>query len=617
MINFSVKGNVRFVIPSYQRGYRWHKEDAEKLLQDLLTHKGNCYCLQPLELQKLEDKSIPSWISRENPDYVYYRVVDGQQRLTTVAIIAHILGCPPSWDICYDTEKKLLSNMLPCKSVSPINNFFRKQVYDAVKEFISDAKITVQDRTLLKNYFGKDESRQIVFPTHYLPTDDKNDPEGQNAFTRLNAGKTPLTSSELIRALYMVQDNGLSENQRVEIAKEWELIENTLKQEQYWRMFKAGSITDTPTRIDLLFALVLKARYQDHFNWDNMKINPRMIFETLETEYYNEKIDLQKLWHEVIRCFWWIQSCYEDVETYNYLGWIALCTDNMVFTIYQDFLNNSAKDDFSKILISKIRDNEICDTPQKYGNSRLKDLLLLFNILECNNSKERFRFDLLDSFDVEHIDSQTPNDLRKENDRRDWLKSIWDEYPETHVTILQEAGCLNEDFDAKGIELLCKLEFSDTFKKRIKEISQQEPNDLMNDSDRYKWLKSVWDEYPKTHKIILQEAGYIKVCTSEFSDDFKKKIQQIRSAKNEDSIPDEHGLGNLVLLNSNINRSYKNAVFPRKRKKIIEAHKKGLQYIPPCTLKLFMKFYTPEASCITEWLGCNYSLLYRYIIALL
>jgi len=132
----------------------------------------------------------------------------------------------------------------------------------------------------------------------------------------------------------------------------------------------------------------------------------------------------------------------------------------------------------------------------------------------------------------------------KENDRREWLKSVWDEYPETHEIIRQETGELKEEFDHKIFELLCKYEFSDDFKKHLSEKIQQQPKDLWNISNQYEWLKSIWDEYPETHTTILQEAGFINVCNFEFSDDFKnrlnEKIRQIRSAKKEDSIPYEH-----------------------------------------------------------------------------
>ena len=105
---------IIFEIPPYQRGYRWTtttqnekgeiiKGEIETLLDDLLefieTDDWHCYCLQPIVLQKVKDKSN------------HYYVVDGQQRLTTIAIICHALKIDfaEHWDLLYKHETKNLS----------------------------------------------------------------------------------------------------------------------------------------------------------------------------------------------------------------------------------------------------------------------------------------------------------------------------------------------------------------------------------------------------------------------------------------------------------------------------------------------------------------------------
>ncbi|WP_304330840.1 DUF262 domain-containing protein [Brachyspira innocens] len=70
-----------FVIPSYQRGYRWEKREVEDLLNDIYEFKQSnnegFYCLQPLVLKKISDN--------------VYEVIDGQQRLTTIYLILKYL----------------------------------------------------------------------------------------------------------------------------------------------------------------------------------------------------------------------------------------------------------------------------------------------------------------------------------------------------------------------------------------------------------------------------------------------------------------------------------------------------------------------------------------------
>lgn len=68
----------RFFVPSYQRGYRWGKEEVSALMDDLSVFFDtqtihHDYCLQPIVVKPREDGS--------------YEVIDGQQRLTTLLLL--------------------------------------------------------------------------------------------------------------------------------------------------------------------------------------------------------------------------------------------------------------------------------------------------------------------------------------------------------------------------------------------------------------------------------------------------------------------------------------------------------------------------------------------------
>ena len=51
------------------------------------------------------------------------------------------------------------------------------------------------------------------------------------------------------------------------------------------------------------------------------------------------------------------------------------------------------------------------------------------------------------------------------------------------------------------------------------------------------------------------------------------------------------------------NRSYHNAIFPVKRRRIIDTDKNCTEniFIPPCTRNVFTKYYTQMAVSITQW----------------
>ena len=517
------KPRYKFYIPHYQRGYRWTKTNARQLLKDLKDfdpQKDEQYCLQPIVLKKYNDG---------------FCVVDGQQRLTTLGIILIKLESP-CFEIIYECEgNKTLHELLKNDSSSEtINDHFRTEVNNEVAHFFKENTI---DKGEFKEKFKK------VFFIHYQV----NDEDDHEAFLRLNSGKTPLTSSELIRALYMVKSSGISEQNRTEISKEWELIENTLRNDLFWQMFNAKGLENTPTRIDLLFALVLDIPLEE------TKANPRLVFDQLDAGKDDKEYDLEKVWNEVLRCFWWMQSCYKDIELCNYLGWICNCSEIGASSIYKKWLVSSEIDDFKnsviKEIILKFKDILLEDVNYDWDKSSLRNLFLLLNILDCNNIQERFRFDLYNSeqqgYDIEHIDSRT--------------------------------------------------------------MISFEGDDASVQENKKEYLKSVYAELSKSQKdefksILPPFEDSIDLC------DFVKMRDKLVEVINTEPVGNEkeNYLGNLCLLNATINRSYHNDIFPLKRKKIIEWLNDGSHYIPPCTRRVFMKFYTQTASNIIAWQQTDY-----------
>ena len=62
-----------FVVPAYQRGYRWGEEQVALLLKDIWDNGEKEYCLQPIVVKRQpEDR---------------FELIDGQQRLTTLYLI--------------------------------------------------------------------------------------------------------------------------------------------------------------------------------------------------------------------------------------------------------------------------------------------------------------------------------------------------------------------------------------------------------------------------------------------------------------------------------------------------------------------------------------------------
>ena len=515
-----------YSIPSYQRGYRWTKGEVTALLNDLADYLASGvsdgYCLQPLVLQPVKGRKG------------VYNVVDGQQRLTTLYIIAYALtpNTKPSWNLEYTTEgNKKLSDLLDeTGQESSINSEFRRKAFNAVSSWRDDNPETankVQHLLATGN----------VFFLRYLidPEDD-----GHEVFQRLNANKTPLTSSELIRALFLESDNGLCPYQRIDIAKEWDLIASDYGDEAFWGIWNTRLFNKIPTRIDFLFSIVCGCPPNE------ARLSPLAIY--LKFEEWtktlagkNKKEQLQTAWEKVLRCYWWMQSCFADPETRLFLGWVFEFTDNQAYVLYRDVWSTKAnnrlsafRDEIRGIVQGALKDVDDIGL-LRYGDALVKEVFVLINGLVAIKRKENFRFDLYrkDNWDIEHIDSQTENPLDDAKDREEWLKHV-------------KAEMSPDEWE--------KLDQKTTFE------------DLWN---------HVWMQ-------------------------FKPKDAS-------DKVKDPNAIGNLALLDSGTNRAYKNAIFPAKRRRILqtvrESSKPGetAKYIPPLTEEAFSKVYSSCAAQMRYW----------------
>ena len=69
----------------------------------------------------------------------------------------------------------------------------------------------------------------------------------------------------------------------------------------------------------------------------------------------------------------------------------------------------------------------------------------------------------------------------------------------------------------------------------------------------------------------------------------------------EDTVGDpDNTIGNLTLLDQETNRSYKNAVFPVKRHRVLKLDAHGV-FVPHCTRNVFLKSYSPQVGHTMHW----------------
>lgn len=319
-------------------------------------------------------------------------------------------------------------------------------------------------------------------------------------FQKINTGKIRLTDAELIKGLFLLKKNFTSGDKYIkqsELALEWEYIENTLHANSFWYFLQKKGY-DMPNRIDLLFNLIYKKNALKEIpevEWDaKIKEIDARLMDTRQSEifrfYYNRfegKMgeDLQQevavAWDEVMELFRTLDDWFCTPSIYNYIGLLSQCGEDLCrLVLHFEYMPETiCRDDFEKYLKERIsyhlrgakvddENKQILNTYDKNHDTIYK-LLLTLNIhllneqnqkLESESDVYKFPFDVLSAqnWDIEHIDSFHTNALKKEKDKREWIKTAMadrkDELKDDEVTALKQK--LDENALDDAINILKK-----------------------------------------------------------------------------------------------------------------------------------------------------------------
>ena len=667
-----------FIIPSFQRGYRWEPVQVITLLEDIKEYieKANdiktFMCLQPVVFYK----------NKDNDNLI---VIDGQQRLTTMALITYYLKDKLNYIISYDKNNKTLDDILKdvlkninrknidihidehinnnndddIKNLSEqlkesdddinisLNNYFKtldikhedsekQKVYYKILLFLT--KCIIPQKCLLdeyhivlayltiKFYFTQNETYKtkfnklfdstsnnysIKFIWYNVTKDIKSDEKKAiDIFTRLNSGKILLTDAELIKALFLKQDNFKESEieKKLHIAYKWDEIEKTLNNDSFWYFISNKKEKEIAKRNRIELILELSVDIKNNNQYKLFKKYEEILKGKSDSEEYSPEKNnnslnkiFYKLWNTIEECFLTLKEWYNDNEMYHYIGYL-ICSGKQIENIYniRNENNDNHITNISKYVffdITKCNKLNISDTDidnminnienYNYYDSDEKDIknILLFSniyatILKNNitNSKNninniilnRFPFDLYvkEKWDIEHIAPQTENPLNEKKERIEWFIESYKYLDDNNLF-----NYLNDYAEETNInhELINVLN---------ENLTEESINEIINcDKKNYKNIKNLIFDDDKWYIIY----NYIlKMAENKY--------------KNIPLQDEEHKLGNLVLLPRDINRSYQNALFGVKRKHIIDDEMKKNRFIPIITKHVFLKYYSDNTN---------------------
>lgn len=519
----SIQGD--FYIPSYQRGYRWGKDEVTRLLDDIYSNGSNNYCLQPVVVKR---------------DGERYELIDGQQRLTTLFILLQYIKkeFKPRIDLKYSLtyETRLnsaafLQNIDPTQADNNIDFFHIAQAYQTIDEWFKKQSDDVVAADDVYGYLVKHV--KII----WYEVGENEDAIG--LFTRLNIGKIPLTSAELVKAMFLSRDNSesMDREKQEEISLQWDNIEKELHNDSLWYFLTNQYNSSYQTRIDLILDLIAskptnnRDKYFTFFYFDELKKHK----------------DLDDIWKDIQHTFLVLKDWYENHDLYHKIGYLIASGAYTLQTIYEKSVGKT-KNAFKNMLDDCIRDSIKIKTnyaelsyEKTTEYARISRLLLLFNVesvCQIDGQTQRFPFNQFKYqkggkvvWSLEHIHAQQSEGMQKQEQWKEWLQ--------LHIPSVESINVDSNDL----VERM----------KNAIEKPKLERNDF----------EQIQDEV-------------IALLSAEGNTEYL------------------HSIANLALLNTSDNAALNNSTFDVKRNAIVEMDKAG-QYIPFCTKMVFLKYYTPSA----------------------
>lgn len=545
----------RFYVPSYQRGYRWTERQVRDLLSDIWEfqassegkEKTSFYCLQPIVVKR---RSTGEW-----------ELVDGQQRLTTILVL---LGClkplvealgKSSFQMTFETRSEtseaFLQNIDLAQRDANIDYHYICSAYDAINTWFAGRDGTHKLKFLQCLLNDDEVGRNVKVIWYELPSAE----DSVEAFTRLNVGKIPLTNAELIRALLLRSHNFPSDivtHSQLRIAQEWDAIEKLLQTNEVW-YFLQGKHDSHATRIEYVFQLIAREDGSGGADLDD----PYATFHYYNGRFSDSGAKAEGEWLRIKRYFMTLEEWFNDRILYHLIGYLIQDGDDVLAIrrlgaeATKTGFQSALKERIYKRLVGgdfpgrdqlrDILDSRLSELDYESDAPMIRRFLLLFNIaalLENRTSNLRFPFEPFKKgeWDIEHVRSVESEKPGRIDAQRLWLQNVRD--------YLIEAGD-GETLVARAQEVLGANHFD----------------------------------------------------TGQFDQIYADMLMHFQEP---DSVDADHGIGNLALLDRQTNRSYKNAVFPLKRKRILGLDRAGT-FVPLCTKNLFLKYYSENIGNMMFW----------------
>lgn len=395
-----------FLVPDYQRGYRWGESEINHLLEDVKDSVGYDYYLQPLVVKRIDEGQ--------------WELVDGQQRLTTLYLIFqfievnHLPRARAPYTLEYATRPdsaNYLRTLDPATAQENIDFFHIFSAYQIITRWF-DAQLDGL-QAAIDFYTAASKNLYVIW------YEAEHDVDAKELFRRLNVGRIPLTDAELVKALLLarVRVNFPDGGRAHEVAAQWDVIERSLRRPEVWA-FISGQDKREATHIRLLLDALA----------DRIARPPRgrrPSFHTFETLRPLLEADADNVWNTIQDLYSLLIGWYENRTSFHLVGYLVAIDES--FTSISDMAEGLTHTAFQAALVERIRTRLklTADGVREltYPSPRCTQVLLLMNV-EATHPDQRYSFDRYAAagWSLEHIHAQNAEALTQAEQWRAWLK---------------------------------------------------------------------------------------------------------------------------------------------------------------------------------------------------
>lgn len=455
-INISIYFNKgTFVIPDYQRGYKWSVKDKEMssldFFMDSLIEAYNTnineYFIEAVTVVEEANKII---------------LVDGQQRTTSLFLLFAVLEK-------FDFIKNKLIYDVRVDSHIWLSNLINNNLDVCLDENLNDDqdihyfKKAIKEIVLKLEKINKDDFFNFINEKVFLLFNPIPKEKAITTFISLNGLKAIMKDEELIKSDLLIkssrQENIPYTNEIHKVSSEWRINEdrgrlarNWDKWLYWWNTEKVKKYFNVGDNHPLYYLLVTYWK----INLDESNNVKDFSFDKFKSQFINNAKEAKFHFEGLRKLQKTFEDLYNDTYSHNFLG-IILKTSNsreaalhyflnsksdkkisleeyakwsLVGTTHLEIINNERDNDNSILIRLKKATDSISLISEKYVyskmdgedfNDRRKEFafrfLLLLNLLEDNKLKRKFDYSIWDNRSLEHIYPKSKaNNLNFDND---------------------------------------------------------------------------------------------------------------------------------------------------------------------------------------------------------